>query len=86
MNKVKEFEELPLQELFSKDFMGKYTSFNSLLSLLEDHGISITSIEEVRNLSEHDLNLFVSKSTIFKTWDEMENMAFKDWINKQIKY
>ncbi|MFH5834586.1 hypothetical protein ACHAL6_00750 [Proteiniclasticum sp. C24MP] len=72
-------------ELFTQDFMSRYTSFNSLEELLEYGGYHIESEEDFEAIPEDEFDKLISEKTKFQDWSTMLNAAVKNYSEEKIK-
>lgn len=72
-------------ELFTKEFMNKYTKFDSISDLLGDCGFTLKSPEDFNEVKSGAFDAEISSRTEFSGWDEMEKAAVREYIAKKIK-
>lgn len=72
---------IPFEELFTKNFLNKYTNFNSLDELFEK--CSINSDEDLENNIEL-LNSEVKHNSDFSSWHEMLDVATSEYYEEQM--
>lgn len=72
---------IPLEELLTKNFLDKYTNFNSLDELLEKY--SINNDEDLENNIEL-LDSEVKNNSNFSSWHEMLETATLKYCEEQI--
>lgn len=86
-NLIEEFEgdhEVHLVELFSPNFMQKYTAFESLEELFEESPWTVESEEDLDNIPDEPFDDYIDEHTVFKDQDEMMNIAIDEWTAKQL--
>ena len=75
-----------LRNLFSKQFMNKYTEFNDFSEFIDHCNFFTNSIENISketfcNIPERKINRYVREHTHFSTWDQMFEKAV-EWYLK----
>ena len=75
-----------LQNLFSKQFMKKYTDFINFREFIKECNLFDVSLEglseaNIENIPERKINRYVRKHTCFSTWDQMFEKAV-EWYLK----
>jgi hypothetical protein len=75
-----------LQNLFSGQFMKKYTDFDSFSEFINKCDLFYQSLDElsqetIAELPERKINRYVREHTHFKTWDQMFEKAI-EWYLK----
>lgn len=75
-----------LRNLFSKQFMNKYTEFNDFSEFIDHcdfftNSIGNISKEDFCNVSDRKINRYVREHTCFTTWDQMFEKAV-EWYLK----
>jgi len=78
-------KKVTFAELFTSDFMHRYTQFQSLDEMFEKSGFSITSEEDFKKIPDAEWDVFISSHTNFKNWQEMQQKAGAEWISRQLK-
>lgn len=76
-----EKNEIEIHELFNKVFMQNHTSFASIEDYLEAGNFPI----DLENISQSDLDNYVSETTSFSNWQEMIDSAILERINRAFK-
>jgi ribosomal protein L37AE/L43A len=85
-NQLNNREKSLLQNLFSGQFMKKYTCFESFSEFISNCDLFTRSIdnisqEEIASLPERKINRYVKEHTRFSTWDQMFEKAV-EWYLK----
>lgn len=79
----KEEEELPLSELFNKNFMTQYTRFSSFDEFLEVGGFEVSSTEDIKTIPGDLLDSHIAHTTKFINWQDMKIKAEKEYAAKK---
>jgi hypothetical protein len=85
--RVKELEgenSIPFNELFSADFLKKYTDFSSVDDMFAKSGFTVTNQDDFKNIPDSKWDEFIKKNTKFSSWEEMTNAASKEWIDRKL--
>ncbi|MEG0258434.1 MAG: hypothetical protein RR595_05605 [Lysinibacillus sp.] len=77
-------QSVPFSELFTHDFMSKYTTFHSLESLLSSGNFKAETDEEFDAIPENELDSHVSKTTDFDNWEDMLGTAVEEYAVKKL--
>ena len=77
---------VPMDEVFTANFMKTYSSFESLEDFLIDGGLVTGKVtqESFDAIPIDSLNLWVQKETSFQTWAEMLSQATQEWLHSQV--
>lgn len=74
-----------IDELFSKEFLEKYSAFSSFDEMIDMSGFKLENEEDFSKLSENeDWEFFIIKNTSFNSFEEMENEAAKEYVFNQL--
>lgn len=71
-------------ELFPKEFMNKYTKFDSISDLFSDCGFTLKSPEDFNEVKSGAFDTEISSRTEFSGWEEMEKVAVREYISKRL--
>jgi len=85
--KAKEMEgtnSISFQELFTPEFLRKYTSFISLNEMFEKSEFTINSQEDFEKIPEGAWDKFISANSKFNLWKEMLDVAGKEWVARRL--
>lgn len=74
--------QVSFDELFTTEFMRKYTNFSSIDELLDDCGYGDLSKDEFE--ARPDIDIKISERTKFKSWQEMVDTAVRDYASSQL--
>lgn len=77
---------VPINDLFTVQFMRSYTRFSSIDEMLEAGGVKIGSQADLKDVPNDDLDCLVRNETGFNNWDEMLHAASEQWISKQLGF
>ncbi|MDD2229945.1 MAG: hypothetical protein PHY48_11090 [Candidatus Cloacimonetes bacterium] len=77
---------VPINDLFTAQFMRSNTRFSSINEMLEAGGFNIDSQADLKEVPNDDLDCLVRKETDFNNWDEMLHAASEQWISKQLGF
>ncbi len=59
-----------INDLFSLDFMHRYTSFVSLQDFLANGNFSVHSMSDLKNINISNLDTYIASKTQFSSWAE----------------
>jgi phage replication-related protein YjqB (UPF0714/DUF867 family) len=96
LKEVKDFErramslhgkhQVSFEELFSGEFMRKYTDFRSIAEMLEASGYKVETAEDFEKIPDVEWDTFVSKRTRFANWEEMQGTAVEQYSAKKLGF
>ena len=72
-------------KLFPTSFMTKNTGFSSFNELLNAGNFEVETQEDFDAISEDEFNEFLKKTTKFKSWKEMKELAGGEYIKNNLK-
>ncbi|HZK53101.1 MAG TPA: hypothetical protein VFC84_02710 [Desulfosporosinus sp.] len=78
----KSMNMVSFKDLFTPTFMTTYTDFADFNELLTVGKFNVTSLEEFMALLDKEFDVFINKTTKFKTWEEMQSTAVADYLKK----
>ena len=81
---LKGSKEIRLNELFTDDFMRKYTNFNSLNEFFDKSPFGIRNEEDFINLEQKEFDEWVRTNARFNNWDEMQEKAVQEYTIKKL--
>lgn len=84
LDKVEDEDNVSFEELFTKEFMRKYTDFESMESFLEHSPWTVESAEDFEAIPEDEFDDYVDENTTFEDWDSMSGTAFEVWVARQM--
>lgn len=72
------------KDLFTPEFMNKYTDSESIDELLQSSGFIISSSEDIEKLPDKEWNGFVQKHTQFSNWKDMNQTALDEYFIRRL--
>lgn len=84
--KVQDFNSKPktFADIFNSSFMNTYTKFSNINDFFSNGGFIINSKEDLENINETDLDMYVSNNSSFSSWNEMQKTASVEYAKKQL--
>ena len=79
-------QSIPFNDLFTPSFMRKYTRFSSIDALLEAGGFQANINEEFDAIPQESLDAHVSRTTKFKSWEDMLQEATEQYIQRKLGF
>ena len=76
--------EVPFKDLFTREFMGRYTSFSSIDDYLKAGGFKADSQNDFKSIPQDALDRYVSVTTKFRNWESMLKAATENYISKKL--
>lgn len=83
---IENTKELSFKELFADSFMEENTDFSNLDEMFETFGYSNFTQEEFDMIPDEEIDLKVSKSTNFNSWQEMLSTAGEIYVLKKLGF
>lgn len=80
--KEKIVEEIALEELMDDNFMEDHTDFFSVEEFLTGIKYDMENFEELEEIDEEELDIYVAENTQFNTWEEMLERAKELYLGK----
>ena len=77
-------KSIPLQELFTEDFMKTYTPFSSFPEFLLAGGFHGATQEELDTIPETELDAYVCAKTDFHSWNDMLEKASEVYTERDL--
>lgn len=71
-------------ELFTEDFMSKYTNFSSFDELLKAGNFIVNSTEDFKAIPDDEFDKHIRSVTKFSSWKEMLEKASAEWVEKKL--
>jgi hypothetical protein len=75
---------IEFKDLFTPEFMNKYTDYKSIGELLQSSGYTINSSEDIEKLPDMEWNEFIQKHTKFSNWKEMNQTALNEYFTRRL--
>lgn len=79
-----EENEIPLEEMFTPEFMGLYTEFQNIEQFFEASPWEVNSEEDFEEIPEEEFDQYVSEHTDFPNWGVMQETAGKRYLENQL--
>lgn len=76
--------EASFNELFSKSFMRKYTSFSSIDEFFNAGGFHIESLEDLDAVPDDELDKHIVATTKFRNWKDMRDNAIVQFMAESL--
>lgn len=73
-----------IDELLTKKFMADNTQFSSIDELFEKWWFKIETEEDFKNIDQNTLDLFISKTTKFKSREDILWSAWEEFVSKKL--
>lgn len=77
--------EISFNDLFTSEFMNKYTDFKSIDEMLHADGFKIDSNEDLEKSLGDEWDALIHRHTKFANWDEMKRVAGKEYFTEKIR-
>ncbi|MFC7188165.1 hypothetical protein [Halorubrum yunnanense] len=78
--------DVPLNELFTNDFLQRYTEFASLEEFFEESPWVVESDDDIDAIPQEEMDEYVNEHTTFDDTDEMTGEAATEWAAKQLGF
>lgn len=85
-NELSGENEVSFDELFSTQFMSKYTSFKSFDELLEAGSFVVNSKEDFEKIPDDLFDDHIAKNTNFDDWESMQEEAFQVYVSRKLGF
>lgn len=72
-------------DLFTPSFMTSFTKFSNFNELLEAGKFNVKSLEDFMAIQDAKFDVFINKTTKFKTWEKMQTAAVNEYLKKGSK-
>lgn len=76
--------KVSFDELFTKDFVMKYSNFSSFDELLEAGNFIVNSEEDFEAIPDDEFDNHINSVTNFPNWESMLAKASEIWTTKQL--
>lgn len=77
---------ISFSELFTDDFVSRFTDYQSLDEMFNDSGFKIDSMEDFQSIPDELWNEFIRTHSQFNCWEEMRDAAMNEWTAKQLGF
>ena len=78
-------QEVSFNELFSPEFMTKYTQFRTINEMVEKSPFKVESEEDFKNIPDEEWDSYVKEKTSFQSWSEMMSKAGEEYLGKKVQ-
>lgn len=76
--------ELKFEEIFTSEFMNKYTDYSSIDEMFDANGFRVESNEDFDKIPVDRLDILVKEHTKFPTWEEMIGTAGEEYVIRKL--
>ncbi|MBL1267698.1 MAG: hypothetical protein COA87_008105 [Halomonas sp.] len=84
MERLSGQSEVKLANLFHPEFMSNCSSYTSFEALVEASDFTVESAEDFAAIPDDEWDAFISKSTSYASWEEMQKAAAADYARRQL--
>lgn len=77
-------DEVPIEEIFTEDFMLSCSEYFSIGQFFDDCGLVLEEDVVYKDIGSAELDAFVQANTSFKNWQEMFEAAVQNYENSGI--
>lgn len=78
--------EVNLDELFSPEFMTRYTKYPDIETFFEESPWDLKTDNDFEDIPEDEFSEYVSKNTVFDSSDEMVQKAGQEWVATKLGF
>jgi len=82
-NAKKSMGMVSFNDLFTPSFMTSYTNFSTFNGLLEAGKFDVKSLEDFMAILDAKFDVFIKKTTKFKTWEKMQSAAVAEYLKRE---
>lgn len=79
-------KQVSFNELFTVQFMKKYTSFSTIDELLATGGFKAETQEDFEAIPDAELDKHIAATTKFKSWKDMLDEATTQYVTKKLGF
>lgn len=84
-NKVEALNnQVSFNDLFTPQFMSKYTNYTSFDELLVAGGYIVNSPDDFKAIPDDEFDSHIANTTKFSSWEDMKNVATKEYVQRQL--
>ncbi len=76
---------LPIEELFTGEFVRNYTPYQTLEDLCEASGFKVNDDDDFDCVPDDQWDAFIANHTDFTEWSEMLQTAIQHWVERQFE-
>ena len=77
-------QRVPVSQLLTPDFMRQNTTFESFDAMLTASGFKVETSEDFAAIPDDEWDAFIVKVTRFTSWQDMLEVAGKEWAVKEL--
>jgi len=85
LEKIDGTHNVPVTELFSPEFMKRYSTFLDFETMVKKSGFEDQILDDFSKIPAEEWDEYISKSTEFSSWEEMKNTAAEEWAKTQLE-
>src|SRR5687768_10010762 len=78
--------EIDFTDLFTTDFVRRFTDFLTLDELFAASGFKIASTADFEKIPADQWNAFIQQNTLFGSWQEMQEKAMGEWMARRVGF
>ena len=78
-------QEVSFDELFSPEFMAKYTQFRTINEMVAKSPFKVENEEDFKNIPDEEWDSYVKEKTSFQSWNEMMSQAGEEYLGKKVQ-
>lgn len=83
---INETGSVDFKDLFTQNFMTKYTNFNNISEFFEESPFEFKTQEEFESIDENQLDEYVRKQSKLDSWQDMFSTAGKEYVAKKLGF
>ena len=84
LEKIDGTHKVPVTELFSPDFIKRYSTFPDFETMVKESGFEDQILEDFSKVPAEEWDDYIIKTTKFSGWEEMKNTAAEEWVTKEL--
>jgi len=84
--KLEKTKTIAFDDLFISSFMRKYTNFSTFDEFLKAGNFIVNTQEDFEAIPDHEMDVHVSKTTSFSSWENMLNKATEDYVSNKLGF
>ena len=77
-------QSVSFTELFTPAFVNRNTSQPTFEALLDASGVAVQTADDFAAIPDDEWDAFISQSTSFSGWKEMQQSAAAEWLTRQL--
>lgn len=79
-------QDIPLDDLLVPEFIQEHSSFKTFDEMLKAGGFSMETEEDYDAIPDEVLDLHVSKTTDFTSWEQMLEEALSEYLSRKLGF